>query len=443
MCRIPIEAALSLESRGGRREPPRGPRCIGCVKRIGTAALAVAFAAGCGGATSAVDAMPSTVATRAPAVERVIVESEDATKVIDPANGGTVASLPGGVASPALDLVVHLTAAAHKTAVAAIDLTGKTGLAVALDGEYAFPNAYGAAPSGFSPNGKWLVLVSRDANESRFAVIDVERQVLASTATLSSRFTFDAIHNDGSAMYLIEHPVPGGTTYNVRLYDLRAAVLRPEIIFDKSQIAQFDPTRGLMDGTFHVSVAPKKGEWSYGLYMRPTGTPFVHALNVPGRYAQCIVDLAGKWSATSMFSMAMTDDGRALYVVDTAGGTVSVIDGLTQKVARRGTFSTRDAVGDPHAAVAVIARDGSRLFASGAHGIAMLQTGDLSLRGWLVPDLAVRSLAISSDGARLYALAGDAVVAIDIASGRVLAELATVRGARAVRLVPADALSRR
>jgi len=65
----------------------------------------------------------------------------------------------------------------------------------------------------------------------------------------------------------------------------------------------------------------------------------------------------------------------------------------------------------------------------------MLQTTDLSLKGWAVPDLAVRSLAISSDGARLFALSGDSVFVIDTASGRVASQVATATGARAVHLL--------
>lgn len=414
------------------------------MKRIGTAAIALALATACGSASSDVAASPSVVISRAPAVERLVVSGDAATAVIDPATGRTVASLPGGVLSPSLDLVWHLTSAAQKTVLVGYDLTGAQTRGLALDGEYGFPNAYGAAPSGFSPNGKWLVLVARDEKESRFSVIDVARGALARTVTLSSRFTFDAIHNDGTAMYLIEHPDKSGTSYNVRLYDLHAGVLQPGIIFDKTAIGQFDPTVGLMDGTFHVSVAPKTGDWSYGLYMRPNGAPFVHALNVPGQYAQCIVDLAGRWTPTSMFSMALSDDGRALYVVDTGGGTVSVIDALQQKVSRRGSFATREqAAGDPHAAAAVMSHDGSRLYASAAHGIAMLQTSDLALRAWLAPDLAARSLAISSDSARLYVLVGDEVRVLDIASGRVLGTIASVAQARALGVVVANEAARR
>ena len=406
------------------------------MKRIGTAALALLLATACGSTAGAPPSATPTI-SRAPAVERLVVEGDARTLVLDAATGRALASMPGGVLSPGGTLVVRANTVpgTGKTAVIGDDLSGSNVFAMGLGGEYAFPSAYGAAPSGFSPNGRWLVLVSRDAKESRFAVIDVAHATLARTVTLSSRFTFDAIHDDGNGMYLIEHPTANSTAYNVRFYDLQSDVLRPDIIFDKTQIAQYDPTVGLMDGTFHVSVMPKKGDWTYGLYMRPNGAPFVHALNVPGRYAQCIVDLAGKWTSGSMFSMALADDGRALYVVDTAGGTVSVIDALTQKVARRATFATRSSAGDPHAASMVISHDGSRLYASAATGIAMLQTADLSLRGWLAPDVAARSLAISSDNARLYALAGDSVLVIDIASGRVVGKLADAPGGRAVHVL--------
>jgi DNA-binding beta-propeller fold protein YncE len=395
--------------------------------------LAAFLATACG-APPAPLAAPSAKASGPAAAERLVIEGETSTEVVETATGRSVASLPSGVLAPSKDLVIHLTASGGKTAVAALDLSGKSVFGLALSGEYVLPSAYGAAPSGFSPNGKWLVLVSRDATVSRFAIIDVAQAAVAATVTLGSRFTFDAIHNDGSAMYLIEHPQAGATSYNVRLYTIATKTLLPDIIFDKAQVGQYDPTVGLMDGTFHVSVAPTQGEWSFGLYMRPNGSPFVHALNVPGRYATCIVDLAGKWAPSSMFSMALSDDGRWLYVVDSVGGTVSVIDALTQRVARTATFTTRGA-GDPHAASAVISRDGTRLYASAAKGVAILQTADLSLRGWAAPDVALRSLAISSDGARLFGLGPNGVNVIDAASGRVLSQLTPAPAARSLHLL--------
>ena len=379
-------------------------------------------------------AAPSASFTPSAVAQQLVVEGDGATLLVDPATG-TTTKLPGGVLSPANDLIVSVNARAANTAVEGVDLTGRAVFDLGLPGDYRLPTAYGAAPSGFSPNGKWLVLVSRDANESRFAIIDVAHAAVTQTVTLGSRFTFDAIHNDGTAMYLIEHPQPGTTSYNVRLYDLAAKTLKPDIIFDKAAIAQFDPTVGLMDGTFHVSVAPTTGDWSFGLYMRPSGKPFVHALNVPGHYATCIVDLAGAWTPASLFSMTLSDDGRSLYVVDTAGGTVSVIDALTQHVARTASFRTRGGAGDPRNTSAVISKDGTRLYAAAAGGVASLLTTDLSLRGWLAPDLSVRSLALSADGARLFALAGDAIEVIDASTGRIVSQLAPAPGARALRLL--------
>ena len=397
--------------------------------------LVALLLAACGAsAPAASERLPAaSLAQAVPA--RILIEGDDATRIIDASTGQPAEkTLPGGVLSPAKDLIVRLEHDRGQTVLTAVDLAGRATPKLRLSGDYAFPSAYGAAPSGFSPSGAWLVLVSRDATASRFQIVDIAKWTLVPTVTLGTRFTFDAIHSDGSAMYLIEHPQPGTTSYNVRLYDLRAMTLSPDIIFDKASVVQYDPTIGLMDGTFHVSVAPTKGDWSFGLYMRPNGSPFVHALNVPGHYATCIVDLAGTWTTSSMFSMALSDDGRSLYVVDPTGGTVSVLDTLTQKVARKATFATRGA-GDTHAASAVLSRDGTRLYASGARGIAMLQTTDLSLKGWAVPDLAVRSLAISSDGARLFALSGDSVHVIDAASGRVVSQFATAPGARAIHLL--------
>jgi DNA-binding beta-propeller fold protein YncE len=400
--------------------------------------LVLAVATACGTASPA--AAPSASFTPATVLQQLVVEGDDATRVIDTATG-TTTTLPGGVLSPTSDLIVHVNSSAAKTAIAGVDLAGKPVFDLALPGDYRVPNAYGAAPSGFSPNGKFMVLVSRDAAESRFAVIDVARRAVTQTATLSSRFTFDAIHNDGTAMYLIEHPQPGTTAYNVRFYDLAANTLKPDIIFDKAAIAQWDPTVGLMDGTFHVSVAPKTGDWSFGLYMRPNGKPFVHALNVPGHYAQCIVDLAGNWTPASLFSMALADDGRKLYVVDTAGGTVSVIDALSQHVLKTGSFQTRGGVADPRSTSAVISKDGTRLYATAAGGVASLLTSDLSLRGWLAPDLKVRSLALSNDGARLFALSGDAIQVIDASTGKVVSQLASAPGARALRVLTRGGLA--
>ena len=401
--------------------------------------LVFGLIAACGGSTPPLSRDLPAAPTSAPRPARLLVEGDDATAILDAATGQPVANaLPGGVLSPGKDRIVRRAKDGGDTILEAIDLGGRATPKLRLAGDYGFPNTYGAAPSGFSPNGAWLVLVSRDETESRFQVVDVARWALGPLVTLGTRFTFDAIHNDGTAMYLVEHPVAGGTSYNVRLFDLRTRMLNPGIIFDKTSIAQYDPTVGLMDGTFHVAVAPKGGLWSYGLYMRPNGSPFVHALNVPGGYAQCIVDLEGKWTATSMFSMAMTDDGGRLYVVDASNGSLSVIDGDTHAVIRRATFTGRRSDAGARTASAVLSRDGTRLYATSTRGIAMITTPDATLKGWLASDLAVSSLAISVEGSRLYALADGGISVVDPVSGKMLTRLADAPNARAIHILPAS-----
>jgi len=80
---------------------------------------------------------------------------------------------------------------------------------------------------------------------------------------------------------------------------------------------------------------------------------------------------------------------------------------------------------DPTTA-AVISPEGYRLYAVAEAGIVVVDTTTLGLKAHLVPDRAVRSIALSSDGRRLYALSldGAKLWALDAMSGQPLATLA-------------------
>jgi len=410
----------------------------------------------------AVLASACTAAVPPPGPEELIVSEGLSTLVLDAKTGATVRNLPEGVLSPTKDAIVSLTSSPlicgtripsePCTVAAAHDLQGNRLAVWTLNGTYALPATYGPAASGFSPNGKWLVLVKRDVVLSTFAVLDLSSLGGPSSpdvprtresveirtpkeVVLSSRFSFDAIHNDGGALYLIEHPVAGSTAYNVRLYEVNGKRLVPEPIFDQKQLVALDPMKGLMDGAFHASVAPVGGQWSYGLYVGRNGRPFVHALNVAARYATCIVDLPGTRTGSSMLALALTPDAKRLFVSDTGTGTVSEIDAETQKVRRSGSFVGRGGTGDGSRALAVVSPDRSRLYATASRGIAVLDTADLSLRSWAAPELAVTALALSADGSRLYALAAGSLHVIETSSGRPLGAFALPSSARAISTV--------
>ncbi|MBI3522221.1 MAG: hypothetical protein HY071_03855 [Chloroflexi bacterium] len=364
---------------------------------------------------------------------RLVIEGGERTLVLDPQTGAVKATLPGGTLSPAGDLIVRTAPAGDKTRVVAYDLSGAQQKEWMLAGDFKLPAAYGPSASGFSPNGRWLVLVARTATASSFAILDVANGTSATPVELGARFSFDAIHDSGSALYLIEHPVAGSTAYNVRLYDVQAKRMQAEPIFDKAQLVAYDPAAGLMDGAFHVSVAPAGGDWSYGLYVKRDGRPFVHALNVAQRYATCIVDLPGTRTADSALSLALGPNARALYVVDTGTGSISEIDALTQKVKRSASFPAH--AGGGVRSSAVVSPDGGRLYATGATGIAAIVTHDLSFRVWAAPDVAARSLAIAADGTRVYALADDGVHVLEGSSGRELARYDIPVGGKALRVL--------
>ncbi len=385
----------------------------------------------------------------AAAAEELIVTGEASTLVLDPRTGATLRTLPAGVLSPAKDVIVSVRPDASNcgdpqgptpcTVAAAYDLQGKLLEEWSLAGRYVLPATYGPAPSGFSPNGRWLVLVKRDATLSTFAILDLSArgQRRWEQVVLSAKFSFDAIHDDGGALYLIEHPVADSTAYNVRLYEVRSKRLVPEPIFDKAQLASFDPAAGLIDGAFHASVAPVGGQWSYGLYVRRDGKPFVHALNVAGRYATCIVNLPGTRSGASMLALALTPDAKRLFVTDTGTGAVSEIDAETQKVRRSGSFAARDRTAGGAHGLAAVSPDGSRLYATAARGIAVIGIGDLALRSWAAPDLAALAIALSADGSRLYALANGVVHVLEAPSGRRITEYAVPATTRAITAVAA------
>jgi WD40 repeat protein len=73
----------------------------------------------------------------------------------------------------------------------------------------------------------------------------------------------------------------------------------------------------------------------------------------------------------------------------------------------------------------VISPEGYRLYVVAEAGVIVIDTATLGLKAHLVPDRAVRSIALTSDGRRLYALSldGTKLWALDAMSGQPLATL--------------------
>jgi hypothetical protein len=140
---------------------------------------------------------------------------------------------------------------------------------------------------GLTRDGRTLVLAStvQLASPSKFLIIDTRRMRVLRTVVLHGSFSFDALSPNGSRMFLIQyaHAQTGDLTdYVVRDYDMRTNRLLPGKIADRSE------HEGTMAGSPVTRTTSTGGRWVYTLYQKPSGEPFVHALDTVGAAAYCI-----------------------------------------------------------------------------------------------------------------------------------------------------------
>ncbi len=179
----------------------------------------------------------------------------------------------------------------------------------------------GGALTGLSPNGRVLVLGDNVQPtgllraRSRFAVVDTTTLTLRKTISLRGDFSVDALSPDGSLLYLIHH-VSGQdvTKYQVQAYDLRAGLLIPGVVADKSQAGW------TMAGYPVARVASRSGAWVYTLYRQNDNYPFIHALDTAHRTAIC-VGLPAHWTTENAWidSARLVLHGTLLLVEKRSG----------------------------------------------------------------------------------------------------------------------------
>ena len=168
----------------------------------------------------------------------------------------------------------------------------------------AVPGAWGTAlignggrsGQGLSRDGRTLVLSSTAGplrSPAEFLLVDPTHAKVLRRITLPGSFTFDALSPDASRMYLIQYTHGASynlTNYVVREYDLRANRLLPGKIADRSDHEK------TMAGYAMTRTTSASGRWVYTLYQKPSGMPFIHALDTVRGVAHCI-DLP--WSKTN------------------------------------------------------------------------------------------------------------------------------------------------
>lgn len=373
----------------------------------------------------------SAAAVPPPANEQVYLATDHGLSVIAQ-TGAILRELPRGVAAP--DWSAYYTVEAGGTTLVRVldPLTGAERKVIKVPGRYDLGSAYRVAPTGLSRSGALLTLEAAPRpTGSGFAVVDTRNDSVM-TVSAPGEMTFDVVSDDGATLYLVEHKPDN--RYNVRLFDLGVGRLDEKPIGDLKQVEVSTPAnvaRGLMAGIYQASVDGRLSSWHFSLYSNPGRRPFIHALNVNGRYATCILDLpvgAGP-AAPGYWTVALAPSGKHLYATNAVEGTVTRYDAdtlqsLQWKPLKRS--ATPPTAGIDPTTAAVISPEGYRLYAVAEAGIVVIDTATLGMKAHLVPDRAVRSIALSSDGRRLYALSldGAKLWALDAMSGQPLATLA-------------------
>jgi YVTN family beta-propeller protein len=270
---------------------------------------------------------------------------------------------------------------------------------------------------------------------------------LAAFAEVPGPFTYDAISDDGTSLYLIERITPEAAralpgvsaaySYRVRVYDVPAAKMSDTLVVDVKLAAQTDASNaetridGIMSGIYQSSVPSRDGRWNFSFYYNPSRGPFIHVLHLDSRSAFCILDLplvSGGFEKRLGWSLALTRSGGTLYAVNGPLGLVSLIDAATLKVDRTVTIAGLpvSAKTIESASSATLSQDARKLYFTADHGVALVDTRDLSLRGLFLGDRVITSVSLSQDGHRLYALSTDGTVwMVDATTGRQLGQIPT------------------
>jgi hypothetical protein len=188
---------------------------------------------------------------------------------------------------------------------------GSVGPALRLRGAWGLPYTPAGA-EGLSHDGRTLVLGRAGvgiSSPSRFLVVDPRQMQVVRTISLDGYFSYDALSPDASRLYLIQyaHGSSQDTShYIVRAYDMRTDRLLPGKIADRTDDEK------TMAGYAMTRTTSADGRWVYTLYQKPSGAPFVHALDTIRGVAHCI-DLPANRSLYNIV-LSLRDGGRTLAV---------------------------------------------------------------------------------------------------------------------------------
>jgi hypothetical protein len=259
------------------------------------------------------------------------------------ADGGPMPAVQGWpVSAPGSSTRYTALGVRHGTLVERLDRHGFVQLWRIIPGRWGVAAAASdGSTTGLSADRRTLVLPQYTTNYppkvSRFVVLDPHRLRVVRHFSLPGFFTVDAISPAGDWLYLIHYLSATNTLrYEVRAYDMPHDRLLAKPVIDPREPDE------KMVGIATSRLYSAGGRWAYTLYLRPSGVPFVHALDTANQTAFCI-DLPN--AAQGQPQLALGPGGRTLrYAVDDQ--LQALVDTQTFKVTRPAAH--RPAAARPH-----------------------------------------------------------------------------------------------
>jgi hypothetical protein len=336
-------------------------------------------------------------------------------KVVDSATGTVERQLPLGTPAPDWSRYYTVTQLTESARLSAIDPAAGRSLAQkTIPAGFALPSLGRQGPTaGLSPNGEWLTLTDNGRATTGKLVTSflIGASSLAGsfkTVHLDGAFSFDALSNDGNSLYLIQR-MGDPNHYQVRLYDVSAGSLVPQVIADKRE--PNEPMNGIRGD----SVADPTGNHVYTVYIREAG-PFIHALPLDQPFAWCI-DLPSRapndMEKQFQWALAVSRDGGSVYAANASLGTVAVMtSGQPPRIVQtaavafdfpslHGGVISAEAKG-PRIGGAALSADGRTLYAIADPGVVAIDTTTLKVRARYLESFHSESMRLSSDGKWLY-----------------------------------------
>jgi hypothetical protein len=156
-----------------------------------------------------------------------------------------------------------------------------------IGGRYGVPGVdYNGTLTGLSADGRTLILAqiaTSTPRSTRLLVLATNPLRIRARLTLPGFSIVDAISPDGRWLYLIHYAsATNVTNYEVLAYDLPVHRLLPQPVVDPKERDE------KMTGVPITRVMSPGGRWAYTLYLRPSGVPFIHALDTAHHRAVCI-----------------------------------------------------------------------------------------------------------------------------------------------------------